>query len=75
MDAVGNAAGLTWVALFCVLTGGAQSLATTAVQGIVYLANGTPGLGTVTLSWPAFTTSNGLAVAAGILSVPVRADG
>ena len=41
----------------------------------MYLANGTPGSGTLQLSWPAFTTSNSLAVAAGSLYVTVGADG
>ncbi len=72
---LGTWLGLSWIAMICVLAGTAQSVATTSVQGIVYLANGTPGSGTLTLSWPAFTTSNGVSVAAGILSVPVETDG
>ncbi len=59
------------------LAGGvaAQTISTTTVQGTVYLANGTPGSGTLMLSWPAFTTSNNLAVAAGSMSVAVGSDG
>ena len=36
----------------------AQSVSTTTVQGAVYLANGSPGSGTLHLSWPAFTTAS-----------------
>ena len=35
----------------------AQGISTTTVQGTVYLANGSPGSGTLQLSWPAFTTA------------------
>jgi hypothetical protein len=59
---------IAWIAL-------AQGVSTTTVQGTVYLANGKPGAGTVQLSWPAFTTSNGLAVAAGRLTATIGADG
>ncbi len=57
-----------WIAL-------AQGVSTTTVQGTVYLANGRPGSGTLLVSWPAFTTSNGLAVAAGHLNATIGADG
>ncbi len=53
----------------------AQTISTTTVQGTVYLANGKPGSGTLQLSWPAFATSNSLAVAAGSMSLTVGADG
>ncbi|HWT65673.1 MAG TPA: hypothetical protein VN151_06130, partial [Terracidiphilus sp.] len=59
---------IAWIAL-------AQGVSTTTVQGTVYLANGKPGAGTVQLSWPAFTTSNGLAVAAGRLTATIGTDG
>ncbi len=52
-----------------------QGISTTTVQGTVYLANGSPGAGTLLLSWPAFTTANNQAVAAGNLSVPIGTDG
>src|ERR1700735_3940527 len=70
----------TWISL-CVVavvfvwSACAQTISTTTVQGTVYLANGTAGAGTLQLSWPAFTTSNSLAVAAGTLSVAVGTDG
>jgi Pectate lyase superfamily protein len=53
----------------------AQAVTTTTVQGTVYLANGTPGAGTVLVSWPAFTTASNQAVAAGSTVVTVGADG
>jgi hypothetical protein len=51
-----------WLAL-------AQGITTTTVAGTVYLANGQPGSGTLTVSWPAFTTAASQAVAAGSLQV------
>ena len=48
---------------------------TTTVQGTVYRADGTPAEGTMLVSWPAFVTANGLAVAAGQTTVTVGADG
>jgi hypothetical protein len=59
---------LAWVAL-------AQGVATTTVQGTVYLANGQPGSGTLQLSWPAFTTANNLAIAAGRTTANIGSDG
>jgi hypothetical protein len=53
----------------------AQSIATTTVQGTVYLANGQPGTGSVNVSWPAFTTAGNQAVAAGRLTVSIGTDG
>jgi hypothetical protein len=53
----------------------AQEFATTTVQGTVYLANGRPGSGVLQLSWPAFTTANNQAVAAGRINVTIGADG
>ncbi|HSZ17302.1 MAG TPA: hypothetical protein VK764_09395 [Terracidiphilus sp.] len=67
--------GAFWIAAALAWCAGAQSVSTTTVQGTVYLANGAPGSGTLQLSWPAFTTANNLAVAAGTLHVAVGADG
>src|SRR5580658_3995577 len=53
----------------------AQSVTTTTVQGTVYLANGSPGAGTVLLSWPAFTTAGNQLVAAGRTTVTIASDG
>src|SRR5271166_1346049 len=59
-----------WMGLFLTgvalgLVASAQAVSTTAVQGTVYLANGQAGAGTLNVSWPAFTTANGQAIAAG----------
>lgn len=61
--------------MVCALVGTAQGVSTTTVQGTVYLANGTPGSGTLMLSWPAFTTANGQAITAGLLNVSIDATG
>ncbi len=53
----------------------AQGVNTTTVQGTVYLADGQAGSGTLQISWPAFTTANNQAVAAGRTSVKIGADG
>ena len=71
----GRLMGICLAAVLLVWSAAAQTISTTTVQGTVYLANGTPGSGTLQLSWPAFATSNGLAVAAGSLYVTVGANG
>ena len=48
---------------------------TTTVQDTVYYADGTPAQGTVLLSWNAFTTANGTAIAAGNTSVTLSVGG
>jgi hypothetical protein len=48
---------------------------TTTVQGTVYLANGQPGSGMLHVSWPAFTTANGLAIVADSADVTIGQDG
>ena len=48
---------------------------TTTVQGTVYRADGKPASGSLLISWPAFTTANNLAIAAGDITTPVGADG
>ena len=53
----------------------AQAVSTTTVQGTVYLANGQPGAGTLVISWPAFTTAAGQAVAADSTTVTIGPDG
>jgi hypothetical protein len=52
-----------------------QTISTTTVQGTVYLANGTPGSGTLQITWPAFTTAANQAVAAGRLTANIGASG
>ncbi len=75
----GKRAGWLWsaLALLMSLAAGAwaQGVTTTTVQGTVYLANGKPGAGTLTVSWPAFTTATGQAVAADRMTVTIPADG
>ena len=46
---------------------------TTQVTDTIYRADGTAATGTVVISWPAFTTSNGLTVPAGSTSVTIGA--
>ena len=48
---------------------------TTKVSGTVYFANGSPASGSLIVTWPAFTTSQGQAIAAGSLSAAINADG
>jgi hypothetical protein len=52
-----------------------QGVTTTTVQGTVYLANGQPGAGTLSISWPGFTTAAGQAVVADSVTVSIPADG
>jgi trimeric autotransporter adhesin len=58
-------AALTW----------AQSVQLTTVSDTVFRADGTPAGGTLLISWPAFTTASGQAVAAGNTSVTLGAGG
>lgn len=53
----------------------AQGPSTTTITGTVYRADGTPAGGTLLISWPAFTTSAGQAVAAGTKSVQLAGAG
>jgi hypothetical protein len=50
-------------------------ISTTTVQGTVYRADGTPARGTLLVTWPAFTTPQNQAVAAGTVSSAIGADG
>ncbi|WP_081823602.1 glycosyl hydrolase family 28-related protein [Pseudacidobacterium ailaaui] len=50
-------------------------VSTTTVQGVVYRADGSPATGTLIVSWPAFSTANNQAVAAGSETVPIGQDG
>ena len=63
------------LAMALAATATAQAVNTTTVQGTVYLANGQPGAGTLTISWPAFTTAAGQAVAADSTTVTIPPDG
>lgn len=48
---------------------------TTTVSDVVYRADGSAAGGTLLISWPAFSTSDGKPVAAGSMSVPIGASG
>lgn len=48
---------------------------TTSVTDTIYRADGTPAGGAVIVSWPAFTTTTGQAVAAGSTSVTIGTSG
>lgn len=73
-----RAAKILGMCLACMATGFAglaQSVNTTTVQGTLYLANGSPGSGTLQLSWPAFATASSQAVAAGKIMATIGVDG
>lgn len=53
----------------------AAQMKTTTVQGTIYRADGTAASGTLLISWPAFTTPQNQAVAAGNLSTAIGSDG
>ncbi|MFZ0743020.1 MAG: glycosyl hydrolase family 28-related protein, partial [Terracidiphilus sp.] len=67
--------GICLIGIALVSNAYAQAFSTTTVQGTVYLANGMPGSGTLQLNWPAFTTANNQAVAAGRTVAAIGADG
>ena len=52
-----------------------QTFQTTTVTGTVYAANGAPVSGSLQISWPAFTTAAGQAIAAGHVNVNIPASG
>ena len=49
--------------------------ATTTVSDVVYMADGSPAAGSLIITWPAFVTANGTAVAAGSTNVTLGASG
>jgi hypothetical protein len=53
----------------------AQTVTLTTVSDVVYRADGNPASGTLLISWPAFVTADGHAVAAGNKSVILGAGG
>src|SRR5271166_584272 len=69
-----------WVVMVVALVGVAvaepqSGASTTTVADTVYLADGTPASGTLIISWPAFLTSGGTAVAGGSTSVALGSNG
>ena len=55
--------------------GAAPSAGTTTVSDTVYLADGTTAQGSLIITWPAFVTASGTAVAAGTTNVGLGANG
>ncbi|HEV2278736.1 MAG TPA: hypothetical protein VGS02_11200 [Acidobacteriaceae bacterium] len=66
---------VTIVLAALVSANGRAQMSTTTVQGTVYRADGTPASGTLLISWPAFTTAQNQAVAAGTLNAAIGANG
>ncbi len=58
----------------CVTLAAAAGMLTT-ISDVVYRADGTPARGTVVITWPAFSTADSRAIAAGSLSVPIASGG
>jgi hypothetical protein len=67
-----------WLILAVAVLAGAAAEATTTKTSIVdvlYRADGTPAQGTLLISWPAFTTAGGDAIAAGSMTVKLGSGG
>ncbi len=60
---------------FSGVTAQTQTPPTTTVSDVVYRADGNTAAGTLLISWPAFTTQTGTAIAAGTKSVTLGAQG
>lgn len=54
---------------------GDKGVATTTVADTIYMADGSTASGSLIITWPAFVTADGSAVAAGTTSVTLGADG
>jgi hypothetical protein len=63
------------LALAAIATGARAQVATTAVQGTIYRADGTLATGTLLVSWPAFSTASDQAIAAGTITAVIGTDG
>ena len=63
------------IALWGTGTSMAAAPTKTLVQDTVFRADGSLAAGTLLISWPAFTTANGDAVAAGSMNVKIGAAG
>ena len=65
-----------WVLLLAAAASGIHAqITTTTVQGEIYRADGTAATGTLIVEWPAFSTANNQAVAAGSKTVAIGQDG
>jgi hypothetical protein len=53
----------------------AASPSTTLVTGTLYYSDGTPATGTLTITWPSFTTSSGYNVGASSNTIALASDG
>src|SRR5690348_7794199 len=53
----------------------ADGVSMTSIQDVIYRADGTPAHGMLLITWPAFTTADNKAVAAGSLSVAIGDKG
>lgn len=65
---------LTGLVLLAAATPG-RAARTTKVSDTIYRADGLPAAGTLVISWPAFTTAAGEAVASGRMNVKIGANG
>ncbi|MGP8259586.1 MAG: hypothetical protein ACLQM6_06485 [Acidobacteriaceae bacterium] len=66
---------LIGVLLAAMTVAGVAQVATTQVADTIYHADGTVATGTVLISWPAFTTSNGDSIPSGSTSAVIAAGG
>ena len=68
-----------WMLISVLLTvmtvAGVAQVATTTVADTIYHADGTVATGTLLISWPAFTTSNGDSIPSGSTSAVIAAGG
>jgi hypothetical protein len=68
-----------WLMLAAAILAGAARAQTvtskTLIQDVLYHADGTPAKGSLLISWPAFTTGNGQAIAAGSMTANLGPDG
>lgn len=68
----------TWIlisVLLAAFSAARAQIVTTQVTDTIYLADGSPATGTVLISWPAFTTSNGDSIPTGSTSATIAASG
>jgi len=75
MNLLKRNAWLIFVAIMVLGFKAAAQVPTTTVQDTVYYANGTPAQGTIVVSWNAFTTANGSAIAAGNTTITLGIGG
>ena len=62
------------IAVMCAALHG-QTPPTTTISDTVFRADGTPAAGTLLISWPAFTTASGAAIAGGTKTVTLGTGG